>query len=183
MESDSINPRKLRVFFALVPDAATQASIGELARDVAARARGRAVPDANIHLTLAFIGNVAVERIGTLRDIVDALPREPFVLDLDCVGTFHRSELAWVAPSRVPAPLVALQSQLAAALRESNFPVEERPFHAHVTLAKRCTRKFVSEKRAPLQWRVARVALLASIARNGGVDYQEIAGISLSGTS
>jgi len=178
----STQRRKLRVFFALVPDALTQASIGVLARDMAEDARGRAVADANLHLTLAFVGDVDVERIGMLGEILQALPRHAFVLDLNRVGTFHHSELAWVGPSRVPARLTLLQSQLAAALAQNDFRVDERPFHAHITLAKRCRRKPVNEKRPPLQWRVARVALMASIARDGGVDYHQIAAISLTET-
>jgi RNA 2',3'-cyclic 3'-phosphodiesterase len=175
----STKARTLRVFFALVPDAATQASLGVRARDVAVRAGGRSIIDANIHLTLAFIGEVGVDRIDVLRDVVDALPREAFVLALDCVGTFRHSEIAWIAPSQVPAALTALQSSIVAALAKNDFRIEERPFHAHVTLARRCMRHIAKTRSIPIEWRVDRIALLASIAGNGGVCYRELAGVSL----
>ena len=176
----STEPHKLRLFFALVPDAATQASLGVLARDVAVRAGGRAIVDANIHLTLAFVGDVEPDRIDVLREIVTALPREAFALSLDCIGTFRKSEIAWVAPSTVPAALPELQSSLAAALAKNDFPVEERPFHAHVTLARRCARHIAGTRPTPVEWRVERVTLMASTAAaNGGVCYRELAGVSL----
>jgi 2'-5' RNA ligase len=175
----STNARTLRVFFALVPDAATQALLGVLARDVAVRAGGRAIIDTNIHLTLAFIGDVGIERLDVLREVVDALPREAFGLMLDCVGTFRRSDIAWIAPSHVPSALVELQSRLAAALAKNDFEIEQRPFHAHVTLARRCTRNAAKRHLKPIEWRVERLALLASIAGSGGVCYHELAGASL----
>jgi 2'-5' RNA ligase len=176
----STKARPLRVFFALVPDVATQASLGVLARDVAMRAGGRAIVDANIHLTLAFVGDVGADRIDVLRGVVDILPREAFLLALDCVGAFRHSDIAWIAPSHVPASLLELQSRLAAALAKNDFEIEQRPFHAHVTLARRCTRNAAKAARAkPIEWRVERVALLASIAGNGGVCYRELAGVSL----
>jgi len=171
--------RTLRVFFALVPDAATQALLGVLARDVALRAGGRPIVNANIHLTLAFVGEVDPDRIDVLREIVIALPREAFVLTLDCVGTFRRAEIAWIAPSHAPAPLLELQSHLAAALAKDDFRIEERPFHAHVTLARHCRRPIAKAHSMPIEWRVRRVALLASIAGHGGVCYRELAGFRL----
>ena len=175
----STKARTLRVFFALVPDAETQASLGVLARDIAVRAGGRAIVDANIHLTLAFIGDTSIERIDVLRDVVDTMPREAFVLALDCVGTFRHSDIAWIAPSHVPASLLELQSRLAAALAKNEFAIEQRPFHAHVTLARRCGRNAAKARSKPIEWKVQRVALLASIADNSGVCYRELAGVSL----
>ncbi len=175
----STKVRTLRVFFALVPDAATQALLGVLARDVALRAGGRAIVDANIHLTLAFIGDVGIERIEVLRDVVDALPREAFALTLDNVGTFRHTDIAWIAPSHVPSPLVDLQLRLAAALAKNQFELEQRPFHAHVTLARRCTRKAAKTRSNSIEWNAQRVSLLESVAGNGGVCYRELAGVSL----
>ena len=170
---------KLRVFFALVPDPATQRALGIIARDVAAHAGGRAIADANLHLTLAFIGDVAGERIDALRAIVVELPRPAFALMLDHIGTFKRAELAWIAPSQVPMRLTELESALTAALKKADFVLEARPFHAHVTLARRCTKRIASVRFGAVEWDVGRVALMASMASNGGVCYRELAGLAL----
>jgi len=171
--------KRLRVFFALAADAATQRSLGVIARAIASRAGGRSVVDANLHLTLAFIGDADGERIEMLRKIVATLPRRPFALELAVIGTFRHSDLAWIAPSNVPRALTELQSALAGALSNAGLPVEARPFHAHVTLARRCTRKIGGAHIEPLTWQVERVALLASIAGANGVAYRELAGLRL----
>ena len=51
----------VRAFFALVPDDDVRRQISALARDVARRSRGRAVSGDHVHLTLAFIGDVATD--------------------------------------------------------------------------------------------------------------------------
>ncbi|HEY2817355.1 MAG TPA: RNA 2',3'-cyclic phosphodiesterase [Casimicrobiaceae bacterium] len=171
--------KRSRVFFALVPDAATQESLGIIARGIASRAGGRAIVDANLHLTLAFIGEVHNERLEILRTLVGTLPRRAFALELDTIGTFHHSDLTWIAPSNVPTALTQLQSALTDALTNAHFALETRPFHAHITLARRCARN-ISGAHAEVQtWRVERVALLASIARENGVAYRELAGLRL----
>ena len=45
-----------RVFFALVPPASLRQASASLGRDIAKRARGRAVPAENLHVTVAFVG-------------------------------------------------------------------------------------------------------------------------------
>lgn len=171
--------KRLRVFFALAPDAATQEALGIVAREIAARGSGRAIVDANLHLTLAFIGDADSERVETLRTILATLPRKAFTLALDCIGAFRHSDLAWIAPSEVPSELTTLQCALASALVDAGFALETRPFHAHVTLARRCAKKVTKARTERLVWRVEHVALLASIAGNGGVTYRELAGIRL----
>ena len=170
---------KLRVFFALVPDAATQRSLGVIARDVAAHGGGRAIVDANLHMTLAFVGDTSTERVDMLRAIVPTLPRRRFALILDRIGTFNHSELAWIAPTDAPVALAALQSALATALESDGFTLETRPFHPHITLARRCTRTIATARFEKIAWNVERFALLASIASDGGVRYRELRGVTL----
>ena len=176
----SAAPKKTRVFFALVPDAALQRSLGIVGREAAARLGGRAIVDANLHLTLAFIGNVEDARIEVLRDVLSTLPRHAFVLALDHLGTFRHSDLAWIGPSAVPPALTALQSTLATALADADISLETRPFHAHITLVRRCAKRITSARVTPIEWRVERLALLASIAGGEGVSYPEVAGVALS---
>jgi len=50
---------KVRVFFALWPAATARDALAGLAHDVAARVQGRAPPDENLHMTLAFVGDIS----------------------------------------------------------------------------------------------------------------------------
>ena len=51
-----------RLYFALWPDAALRATIARVAAGPAAVAGGRAVPAADLHVTLAFLGGVPAAR-------------------------------------------------------------------------------------------------------------------------
>jgi 2'-5' RNA ligase len=106
----------LRVFFALWPDANARERLAAAALDVAAQTKGVAPPAANLHVTLAFIGDVAPERIGALCGIGASVAASaaPFVLALDCAGTFRGTGIAWAGASWLPSSLVELARDLAA---------------------------------------------------------------------
>jgi len=169
----------MRTFFALVPDAAVRAALGERARVLALAIGGRAVPGVNVHVTLAFVGDVDAVQAAALRAMLAALPRRPFTLMLDRIGEWPRAGVAWLAPSAVPAPLVALHAQLAAALAASGFAVEARPFRPHVTLVRRLARPLADTAAEPLEWRVTRVALMVSERVGGALRYREQAAVTL----
>jgi RNA 2',3'-cyclic 3'-phosphodiesterase len=117
----------MRLFFALAPDTALRASLGERGRAMARQIGGRAVPAGNLHLTLAFLGEVEPARVTPLHTVQSALAVEAFTLMLDRIGEWHHAGVAWIAPAVVPPPLSALHAQLNAALAAAGFVVESRP--------------------------------------------------------
>jgi 2'-5' RNA ligase len=173
----------VRVFFAVWPDAAARDALAKLANEVAAEAGGRAPALANLHLTLAFVGEVAEERVAALCAIgLEAASGVPaFDLSLDRVGAFRGSGIAWAGASSVPAGLAQLVSQLNDALTAQGFPADPRPFHAHVTLARRCRRAADFGIAAPIAWRVGRLTLNASEALPAGPRYRALADWLLDG--
>jgi 2'-5' RNA ligase len=170
-----------RVFYALVPDPPLQLQLAAIGHAVATRAGGRAVPAANVHLTLAFVGDVATARLDALRAIVPRLPRQAFALELNIVGVFRRARVGWLAPEFTPDALAALRAALEAALTGASFPLEARPFHPHVTLARRCVRAIPTAACAPTVWHVARVSLMETLRDERGLRYSEIAGMDVAG--
>lgn len=172
-------PSDVRVFFALVPGDAVRGQFLALARDVGRRARGRAVSGEHVHLTLAFVGDVRESDIPALVAIGDRMPRVGAVLQFDTFGAWRASGVAWIAPSEVPAPLGTLQAALREALVAAGFPVDERPFRPHVTLARRCVQPQPRGASAPVRWPVDRLCLIGSQLRPEGPAYTELAGWSL----
>ncbi len=171
----------LRVFFALWPDAAARDSIATFAQGVV----GRVPPPANLHLTLAFVGDVARARVAALHDIGAAVARDvaPFTLVLDRVGGFRQAGIAWIGAAATPVELDLLVRQLHRRLGADGFPVERRPFHPHVTLARRCGKPPRDAAAAPIEWRVERLTLNASDLQRDGSRYRELAGWPLAATS
>jgi 2'-5' RNA ligase len=169
------------VFFALWPDAAARDALAALARDVASRTQGRAPPASNLHVTVAFVGDVAKSRVADLVSIGAAVaPDVPaFDLTLDTRGSFRGTGIAWAGPSIVPAELELLAQRFAGALGARGFAVERRAFHPHMTLARRCRTPEHATIAPPASFRVMRVVLDASESVEGGVRYRELASWAL----
>lgn len=167
----------LRVFFALWPDADARDRLAALARDVAARTKGRAPPPANLHITVAFIGEIAPERVDVLRTVGASVAARaaPFVLRLNCTGTFRGTGITWAGASELPAPLVALARDLSDMLVAQDFAIERRPFSPHVTLARRCKAAEVGNLAPPIGWTATRLALDASETSAGAPRYRDLA--------
>lgn len=164
-----------RVFFALPPTPALQDALARVATGVAAAAHGRATRTDSIHLTLAFIGDVASTRMPALVAIGGALAVDPFLLSLDRVGGFRRARVAWIAATAVPAALSTLQHGLSEALAANDFRTESRPFVPHLTLARHCANAISERAHHPaLEWAVDAFALWATASRPGGAHYDEL---------
>lgn len=172
-------PDAVRVFFALVPERPVAELFTALARDVARRARGRAVAGHHIHLTLAFLGDVAPAAIPALRRIGDALPHDGGVVVFDTLGSWRASGVAWIAPRELPPQVAALHGALHAALAAAGFPLDTRPFRPHLTLARRCVHPVSRAACAPVRWNVDRLCLIGSELTPEGPVYSELAAWAL----
>ena len=165
----------VRVFYALVPDDAIRVQFVTLARDVARRSRGRAIMGDHVHLTLAFLGDVAASTLPVLRRIGDQLPHVGAVLAFDVLGAWRASGVAWVAPGVVAPALLDLYAALREALAAAGFDVDARPFRPHVTLARRCVQPHPRAQCTPIRWPVNRLCLVGSELRPEGPLYSELA--------
>lgn len=167
----------VRAFFAFWPDTAARDALARLARVVAAAAGGRGSAGENVHLTLAFLGEVPIARVPVLQAIGAAVAASVggFDLRLGRVGMFRGSGIAWAGASAPPPDLVRLVTDLNAALAADGFAVDPRPFHVHVTLARRCRRRAEVALPAPIAWTVTRLVLNASDLSSGGPRHRELA--------
>ena len=166
-----------RLFFALWPDAAAAEALERIARELAPRLGGKPVPQAKIHLTLAFLGEVPAERIAAAA--AERVDGRAFAMAVDCVGAFRGARVAWAGCARPPAELLNLQSRLAARLREGGFDLEERAFTPHLTLARRIAAPLPREAIDPIGWRVSELTLMRSEAGTG--RYARLEAWELSG--
>ncbi len=167
----------LRTFFAAWPDEATRGVIAGLAHDVAVQAGTKSPPPANLHLTLAFIGDVAPARLAALREIGAAVARAatPFTLVLDRIDGFRDAGIAWLGTDAAPPELERLVAHLRDALAAAGFPVDARAFRVHLTLARRCRQRLRATTLAAVVWRIDRLTLTASDLGSDGSRYRDLA--------
>jgi len=94
--------------------------------------------DAQLHLTLRFVGEVEPHAAEDLAAMLGRISAPPFELRLAGVGYFERKGVphtlwAGLAPS---PPLTALNRKVESACRAAGLPPEQRAFAPHVTLAR-----------------------------------------------
>jgi len=164
----------LRLFFAFWPEPALRASLRRRTRDAVRRSGGRPVPAANLHLTLLFLGNQAEARLPEIMDAAASALPPPGELRLSRVGAFPRPRVLWAGPERTPLRLSTSVRRLRGALRGAGIASASRPFHAHVTLARRIGRQ-AEGPLPPLTWRYRELALVASETDTRGARYRTVA--------
>lgn len=168
-----------RLFFALWPGPDAAARLAEVAAQLAARAGGKPVAPARIHLTLAFLGEVAAPQREGLLDIE---PRgDRFRLTLDHVGSFRDARVAWAGASAPPPALLALQSWLAGELAARGCVLEKRAFAPHVTLVRKIGKAVPGAPMEPVAWEARELALVCSEAGTGRYCTERTWGLGESG--
>ena len=131
----------MRTFFALEPSAALTVQLADW-RDRQLRGAGRAVPPANFHITLAFMGSLspaALERLGLSVDAWLGRQRQPgSELLLDHVGYWQRPGIYWLGPSRWPDSLSRLAGKLRQLGSAAGARRDRNAFNPHITLFRNC---------------------------------------------
>lgn len=174
-------PATRRLFFALWPDTSARAAVRAAFGAAVAASGGRAVPDANLHMTLEFLGAVAAPAAAALGEIGAGLAGEAQDVVLDELQHWPRARTLVAAPSAPPPGLLALQAALRTRLAAGGFRVEARPYRPHVTLARHVLSAPARGATAPVSWPARTVALVESASAPGGSRYTPLACWALDG--
>jgi RNA 2',3'-cyclic 3'-phosphodiesterase len=180
--SDAAQPPEpgRRLFFALWPDEAARDALAEATREAVSACAGRAVPVQNLHATLAFLGSVPERRLGELEEIARHIART-FVPQPGPV-TLRFDELAhWVGP-KILVALSAFDACAAHSLAEllkretqaAGFSPDLKPFHAHVTLARKVSAAPGVPMTRPVTWVFDAFALVESRSGAAGAAYSVV---------
>jgi len=131
----------VRLFFAITLPSDVQFAISRLRPPDEGRDY-RWVHPSLMHLTLAFLGEQPEERLEVLQRVGSEVAQAsaPGVLRLGTAGGFgarNVPRVLWVDLDGDLPALLGLQRNLDTALRAAGFTLEDRPFRAHITLARR----------------------------------------------
>ena len=135
----------MRMFVAVDLDEASRDLVAETQRRALTRVRTkgalRLVDPQQVHLTLAFLGEVPSPLSDAVIDEM-RLPFagiSPFQLGMGGLGMFPprgAPRVLWLGLTRGVGELIALQSAVAGRLGGLGVTLEERDFHPHVTIAR-----------------------------------------------
>jgi 2'-5' RNA ligase len=162
---------KARLFFALWPDETLRSRLVEAAGLLRKTMSGKWVRPENLHITLAFLGDVSAERLGKVVRIGAETCGSGFTLRLDRAEFWPRNGIICLGASETPPALRELAGGLIERLGAAGFAMEKRAFRAHLTLARKGgsdrTRIDLPE---PVAWKVDGFHLVESrLSREGSV--------------
>lgn len=138
MRSDT----SLRVFVAIEIPPRELARIGDFAGHLRSfGARVAWVPAANVHVTLAFLGDIECDRVGSVTTAVTAAcdTVRPFELYTHGTGSFpasSRAKVLWAGVAGDVDVLQELQRRIADGLRTEGFTLDDKPFRPHLTIGR-----------------------------------------------
>ncbi|MBL8482463.1 MAG: RNA 2',3'-cyclic phosphodiesterase [Rhodocyclaceae bacterium] len=168
---------RLRVYFALWPPAEVAAQLGAWQQVLHAALGGRIMRPDGLHVTLAFVGDIAAPRLPELLEIGARAGAPAASLCLDQAGAWRHNRIGWAGTRAVPPALAGLAAALADALRGAGFSVESRPWVPHVTLLRNVVRCApVPQDLAPVRWDVSGFCLVRSRLDARGARYERLAG-------
>ena len=179
----------MRVFIALCLPQRTRENLTRSATEMKHFAtRGNWVDEHNYHVTLHFLGEVAENDLMYVVDAMDKIKELPaMTLALDKFSVWRGSDLI-CCKLRKNAQLTQLQQKLGENLEQNGFDVEHRPYRPHVTVCRKAAFelpfsevvKSVSVYNAPFA--ATEVVLYQSVFHPDGVEYKELARVSLQKT-
>lgn len=127
------------------------------------------------HITLAFLGETAPERLVALTEQLGRVQANVFAVEFGVPENFKRAG-SLVVGVRHSAELNALQQAVGRATAAAGFKLEERPYRPHLTLAR--ARRGQQIRLQPLKdgiegFKAHAFVLYESFLEQGGARYEE----------
>jgi 2'-5' RNA ligase len=167
------------LFFALWPDEEFREQLWQATRIAVKAAVGagaaRPVSRDNLHLTLAFLGNVDPELLPKVRAAGAELQMPGFDLTLDQLGFWSRPGILLARPEVIPPALPQLVDGLWKSLAPLQLAAGPGIYRPHITLARKAKSSPTTELAEPLNWRVSDFCLVSSITDPAGARYEPLA--------
>ncbi len=152
-----------RLFIALWPDARVRRQLADYSAACEWTGQAKPVAAADIHLTLRFLGEVALP-LNTLQDAL-TLDFEAFDLELGRPQLWEA--VAVLRPSAESAALAALHDSIDGRLQALGFAADSRGLRPHVTLARRASHSRLPQPPA-IAWHINAFCLVMSAPSSAG---------------
>lgn len=165
-------PETHRIFFALNTDDHVRREVAAVQHSCGVD--GRAVPPANFHVTLAFLGMQEASVIPRVCELASTLSFKPCEAVLDHLGCFKRAGVLWLGASSVPESLARFQHDLVGALLDAGIGYDRKPWKLHLTLYRKMRKAPPTMDPIEVRWRLNSFSLVESVSVNRGVEYHDI---------
>ncbi|SHI22779.1 RNA 2',3'-cyclic phosphodiesterase [Ferrimonas marina] len=167
-----------RLFFSVpVPRVTQLALLRQQSALAQAGVRGRPVPAANFHLTLAFLGNVTASQKASLLERWAELVPPDLQLSLDTLHYWAKPGVLALGARRTPIALGQLASALQQDAAHHGLHASRQAFRPHITLfrgASALLPELPEQLEPPIILPCHSVELMLSENGPGGVEYHRL---------
>lgn len=144
-------------------------------------------PD-NLHITLAFLGDISTDRISDVKKILTKIASNhmPFSIDLSDLGFFpslKNPRVLWIGINEQPN-LLKLKDDINKRLDAFNISYDKKPFSPHLTIGRikdplQIEPKAVSELEFKASFLVTEIYLMKSDLSPTGASYTNLYNVKL----
>lgn len=102
-------------------------------------AKMKTVESENIHFTIRFFGDTAIERIDEIRECLEQIKITPFEIGIHGVGAFpniRRPRVIWIGVTENAQQIIDLKLRADELLTRIGYKVEREKFTPHATIAR-----------------------------------------------
>jgi 2'-5' RNA ligase len=179
-----------RIFCAVeLPQRARELVLAHIARlkEKVHHAKASWARDANLHLTLKFLGEIPAASVTDFSDAVSlAVSRlQPFAINLEQTGVFPphgQPRVLWIGINDPSTHLAELHAHLEEESAQAGFAKEARAFHPHLTIARLrqaddargLANAHQQMEFGPLEIAVAELLVIRSELRSEGSKYTAV---------
>lgn len=165
------NAKPVRVFFAIFPDKFVQTQLVRQAEQLMLICGGNPVRAQQIHLTLLFLGNVAIHQIEVLQQAMKSIHAKKFEFKLEEICYWKKNQIVYGQAKQFPIELLILVDSLRIVLSETGFSIEKRIYKPHVTLIRKAIHSTKINLDTPIIWHVNKWFLMQSKQTDNGIGY------------
>lgn len=162
-----MTPTHARLFFALWPDPHTRTALADWQRAVHPLCGGRVMHRDDLHLTLAFLGDMPLELLASIKAAGQRVRGVPFSLRVDELRYWKHNKIVWAGLSEVPMALTALVDDLRAQLTAAGIRFDAKAFVPHITLLRNARPIEALPPPSAIDWQVEAFALIRSVGGSG----------------
>jgi RNA 2',3'-cyclic 3'-phosphodiesterase len=162
-----------RLFFALWPDDEIRKEICNISNQFKDE-NIRLTKISNLHITLAFLGEVSEQAQQELEEKVSLIKIEPFNIELTRIGWWKKPQILWIGTTDIPKPLQQLVKSIKKCVKQQGLKIDQREYKPHVTIARKVKKVVIPKDTFKINWEVSSFVLVISESTNSGVDYQII---------
>lgn len=171
----------MRLFIAINFDKETRKKILAVQERLRSCGKGNFSREENLHLTLAFLGEVEQDRLEDIKSVMNEIPVPEMELEFSELGFFRTgrntdSQIWWLG-IRENKTLSKLQELLLINLKGNGISVDDRRFKAHITLAREMHLKKWDKKdlmKGTFRTKSDHISLMLSERKDGKLVYTEL---------